>query len=77
MELQKFTQHFAEQFENTDLSEFSGKTIFRDIEEWDSFIALSVIAMVDEEYHVKICGEDIRSSTTIEDIFSKVQSKLN
>ncbi len=76
MELEKFVQNFAEQFDETDASEFTGQTRFRDIEEWDSLISLSIIAMVDEEYDVKITGDDIRNSTTIEDIFNIVKSRL-
>lgn len=76
MELEKFVQNFAEQFDETDASEFTGKTQFRDIDEWDSLISLSVIAMVDEEYDVKITGDDIRKSTSIEDIFNIVKSRI-
>jgi len=36
---------------------------------------LSVIAMVDEEYDVTIKGDDIRNSSTIEDLFNIVKSK--
>ena len=38
-------------------------------------IALSVIAMVDEEYDVTIKGDDIRNSNTVEDLFNAVKSK--
>lgn len=76
MEILDFTQKFAEQFDETDASEFSAETSFRDLDEWDSLIALSIIAMVDEEYAVKLSGDDIRTSQTIQDIFNKVQNKL-
>ena len=75
MELGKFVQHFAEPFEETEASVFKPGTVIKELEEWDSFIALSVIAMVDEEYHVKITGDDIRKSNTIQDIFEIVKSK--
>ena len=73
--MQKFIENFAAQFEETDADEFTSETIFRDIEEWSSLTALSIIAMVDEEYHVKLTGDDIRSSITIQDIYNRVQSK--
>ena len=75
MELEKFIQHFAAQFEESDTNAFSGDTKFRDIEEWSSLLALSIIAMVDEEYEVKIKGDDIRNSQTIKDIFEIVKSR--
>ena len=38
-------------------------------------IALSVIAMADEEYDVTLKGDDIRNANTIEDLFNIVKSK--
>jgi acyl carrier protein len=76
MEIQKFIKDFAAQFEESDSVVFSAKTKFRDIDEWSSLMALSIIAMVDEEYNVKIKGEDIKSSNTIEDLYKMVNSRL-
>lgn len=76
MELQDFVQKFAEQFDETDVSAFTPETRFRDIDEWSSLIALSIIAMVDEEYDVTLKGDDIRSANTVEDIFNAVKAKL-
>lgn len=76
MELNAFIENFADQFENTDASEIKAETIFKELDEWGSLIALSVIAMVDEEYDVTLKGDDIRNSDTIEELFNLVQSKL-
>lgn len=76
MELKEFIEHFAEQFEETDASAFAAETKFRDLEEWSSLIALSIIAMADEEYDVTLKGDDIRSAETIEDLFNIVKAKL-
>jgi len=76
METQKFVENFAAQFDETDAAEFTPETAFRKIEEWSSLTALSIIAMVDEEYNVKLTGDDIRKSTTINDIFEIVKSRL-
>jgi acyl carrier protein len=75
MELKDFIANFAEQFDDTDASEFKAETVFKDLDEWSSLIALSVIAMVDEEYDVTIKGDDIRNSNTIEDLFNAVKAK--
>ena len=77
MELQQFIEKFAEQFDETESAEFKPDTVFKDLEEWSSFNALSIIAMVDEEYAVVIKGEDIKNSTTIEDLFNAVHEKMN
>lgn len=75
MELNDFIENFADQFENTDISEMKPETEFKKLNEWSSLIALSVIAMIDEEYDVAIKGDDIRNSKTIEDLFNDVKSK--
>lgn len=75
MDMQKFIENFAAQFDDTDPSEFSADTKFREIEEWSSLVALSVIAMTDEEYHVVLKGEDIRNSQTIQELFLVIQSR--
>ncbi len=75
MNLESFIENFAEQFDDTDLSEIKADTKFRELDEWSSLIALSVIAMVDEEYDVALKGDDIRSALTVEDLFNTVKSK--
>lgn len=75
MELKEFIEHFAEQFEETSAETFNAGTEFKGLEEWSSLLALSIIAMVDEEYGVVLKGEDIRSSKTIEDLFKVVESR--
>lgn len=75
MDSEEFIQLFAEQFDETEASEFKAETSFRELEEWDSMVALMVIAMIDEEYNVKVSGDDIRNSTTVQDLISVVASK--
>lgn len=75
MELNKFIENFANQFDETDPNEINASTLFHDLEEWSSLIALSVIAMVDEEYDVTLKGDDIRNSNTVEDLFHLVEEK--
>lgn len=76
MELKDFIENFADQFDDTDASEFKAETIFRDVDEWSSLNALSVIAMVDEEYDVTLKGDDIQNSKTIEGLFNLVKSRM-
>lgn len=76
MELKDFIENFAAQFDDTDASIFVADTKFHDLDEWSSLIALSVIAMVDEEYEVTLKGDDIRNAVTVEDLYNTVKSKL-
>lgn len=75
MELKDFIANFAEQFDDTDVSEIKANTVFKELDEWSSLVALSVIAMVDEEYDVTIKGDEIRNSNTVEDLYYAVKAK--
>lgn len=75
MELKKFIEKFAELFEETGLELFTPETAYKTLEEWSSLMSLSVIAMVDEEYDVKVKGDDIKTANTIEDLYNLVKSR--
>ena len=75
MEFKEFIENFAAQFDDTDASVFTPETVFHELDEYSSLIALSIIAMVDEEYDVTLKGDDMRSAVTIEDLFNIVKSK--
>ena len=76
MDLNTFVEKFREQLENTDISTVNASTDYKALAEWDSLVALSVIAMIDEEFEVVITGSDIDGNTTIEDLYNTVQSRL-
>ena len=76
MDIKDFIEKFAEQFDDTPIENLSAEVRFKELDEWSSLIALSVIAMADEEYNVTLVATDIRNSETIEDLFNAVQSKL-
>ena len=75
MELKDFIENFAAQFDDTDASEIKAETVFKDLDEWSSLIALSVIAMADEEYEVTLKGDDIRQSSTVQELFDIIKEK--
>ena len=77
MELNEFIEKFTEQFDETEESVFTPNVIFKELDEWSSLIALSVIAMVDEEYDVQLKGDDIITAQSIGDLFEIVPSKAN
>lgn len=75
MDIKEFIENFAAQFDETDSSVFTPETIFHELDEYSSLIALSIIAMVDEEYDVTLKGDDMRAAVTIQDLFNTVQAK--
>ena len=75
MDLTKFIENFQEQFDDTPPEEIKQDTVYEELEEWSSLIALSVIAMVDEEYGVSIGAKEIVESITVEGLFEAVKGK--
>ena len=75
MTLDEFIEAFAEEFDDTDMSEFKADTEFKTLDEWSSLVALSIISMVDENFDKTITGADLRGSKTIEDLYNLVLAK--
>lgn len=73
MELKDFIEKFAEQFDETDASVFTAETRFKELEDWSSLVALSVIAMIDEEYNKSLKSDDLLKSETIQDLYERVK----
>ena len=74
--LEEFVALFAEQFEETDASVFTAETSFRELDEWSSLLALSIIAMVDDEFDIQLKGDEMRSANTIQELYNLVALKV-
>jgi acyl carrier protein len=74
MTIEPFIIHFAEALE-TDAAELSADTEFKDLANWDSLAALSVIAMIDEHYGVSVGGTDLERSRSLQDLWQLVAQR--
>jgi acyl carrier protein len=72
MKVQDFVQNFAEAIE-VDVASLAPETIFKDIDSWDSMAVLNIIAMVDDKYQKTIGGDEIEKSSTISDLWGKIE----
>lgn len=75
MDIKNFVENFASLFTQSDKSVFSGETEFKKLPEWSSLLALSVIAMVEDEYDVLLKSTDIVGSATIQELFDVVAAQ--
>jgi acyl carrier protein len=75
MKIELFISSFEELFEELENGPITPETEFKELSGWDSLMALSVIAIVDELYGLKLNGDDIRQSNTIDELFSLVSQK--
>ena len=76
MEMKEFVAHFAEQFDETDAAVFTPELAFRELEEWSSFLALAIMAMIKSEYDVAISADEMRNANTIQELYDTVKQHL-
>lgn len=76
MEIKQFIEVLTDQFDEIELDEITPDTHFKQLEDWSSLVALSVIAAVDEEFGVTLKGEDINNSHTVSDLYNIVKSRI-
>lgn len=75
MDIKTFVADFANQFDETELEEFTPETVYRDLDEWSSLNGLAILNMVDKKYGVKLSASDIKDTKTIEDVYNLIVSK--
>lgn len=68
MEIKEFIEKFAEAVEIENVENLNAETDFRQLNEWSSLAALSVIAMYDEEFDKTVNGNMLRECKTIGDL---------
>lgn len=76
MKTEIFIQNFINQFDEEPNVEVTLQTKFRELDDWSSLVALSVMAMIDDEYDVQIKADEMRSAETIEDLIRIVESHI-
>ncbi len=73
--MEEFIKNFAEQFDETDASEFIPECEFHELEEWSSLTGLAILNMIAKKYGIKIAPAELKACVTIKDVFNLVESK--
>ena len=60
MTLDEFVKAFAAEFDDTPEENFKPETNYKELDEWGSLVALSIISMVDDEMDKRVTGADLR-----------------
>lgn len=76
MDANEFLKNFVAQFDDTDASEFTMDTKFRELEEWSSLNALAILNMISKKYNIVLKADEMRTTNTVQELFDLVQSKL-
>lgn len=74
--MEEFIKNFANQWDETELDEFTPDCVFHDLEEWSSLTGLAILNMIAKKYGVKVTPAELKAAVTIEDVYNLVQSKL-
>lgn len=75
MNIKGFVENFKDQFEDELECELTEETSFRELDEWSSLVALSVMSMIDDEYDVQLSANDMRQANTVKELFDIVSAK--
>ena len=76
MNIESFINNLYEQYElDEGEMDLRADTKYKEVDDWDSLVALSVIAMVDDEYSVTIDGDAIRGTSTVQELYDLVKQK--
>ena len=74
MEIERFIDLFAAEFDETDRSVFTAETHFKALEEWNSMLVMVIMTMVDNEYGVTLKANDLKKAVTIKDLFETIRA---
>ena len=72
MEIQLFLSNFADQFDDTDSSEFTAETRFRDLDEWSSLNSLAIVNMIGKKYSVHLKPVDMNAINSIQELYNLI-----
>jgi acyl carrier protein len=75
MDINAFMEIFAEQLDDTDVSEIKADTEYQELEEWSSLTAMSLIAMAKTQFGKTITGREVRSCKTVEELYNLISNK--
>ena len=70
----KFREKFASAIDEEAVNKIDFNTRFEDIDGWDSFALMSIVAMLDQEYGIITNAEKISEAKTLQELYNLVVS---
>jgi acyl carrier protein len=75
MTLEGFIGDFEEAVEDLEPGSVNGETRFRELEQWDSLAVLTVTAMIDADYEVRLRADELKGCATVAELFELVKGR--
>jgi len=70
MNTEKFLELLKEELELE--SDLKVSTNLKELDEWDSMVAMLLIGLVSNEFDVNLTGDDLNSITTVQSLIEKI-----
>lgn len=67
-----FLSVFAGEFMDTDKDDITMDTVFHELDEWSSFVALSIQVAINDNYGKLITMNEMRGCKTVSDLYNLV-----
>lgn len=77
MDIREFIKRIEEEFDSLKPGTLNPESLFKKDVRWDSLRALTMIALVDVEYDVKLNEKDLMESHTINDLFQIIIQRMS
>jgi len=71
-----FIEKITYLFDETDPSEITIDTEFKNLDEWSSLVAMGLVATITDEYNVSVTVSEIQKLVTFEDVAKFVDEKM-
>ncbi len=75
IDIDTFVSAFEEQFEEVEAGSLKPDTEYRELPDWSSMQALMIIVFLDTDYGVNISAEELKTATSIQDLYDLVKVK--
>ena len=75
MDKKQFVLDFVDLFDELAPTEVTQETVLRDLDDWSSMIALSLLNMIEKEYLVSLSSDELRHSITVGDLCEMIENK--
>ena len=75
MDVESFIERVEDAVEDLEPGTITVGTRFKELPEWDSLAVLTVIAMLESEYGVRLNGRDLKAAERVGELFEGVRER--
>lgn len=69
---EQFLEQFYKVFENIPEKDLTLQTVYKDLDEWDSLIVLSIIVHFEQNFQLVISPQSLYDNNTFEDLYNSL-----